>query len=95
MKCVDLTRSVINTLTAKPLDASDRQRTRAMHTGSAAWRRLRQRVLLRDRYRCRGCGLVGDQVDHIDNDSHNNDMANLQTLCHSCHSTKTAKEQGR
>lgn len=30
------------------------------------------------------------EVDHIDEDSHNNDPSNLQPLCKPCHSSKTA-----
>ena len=32
-------------------------------------------------------------VDHIDGNSHNNTMTNLQTLCHEGHSRKTTAEQ--
>lgn len=39
--------------------------------------------------------MVGRQahVDHIDNDSHNNDLGNLQTMCMQGHSRKTFAEQ--
>lgn len=70
-----------------------RQQTRALHTGSKAWRQLREQILQRDRFTCRECNRYGAQVDHADGDSHNNDPGNLQTLCISCHSSKTAKEQ--
>lgn len=72
-----------------------RQQTRALHTGTKAWRAMRELVLARDLFTCRTCGHYGDQVDHIDGNSHNNDMGNLQTLCISCHSSKTAKEMVR
>ena len=71
----------------------NRQAKRLLHTGSKAWRAIRQDVLIRDLYTCQHCNRWGDQVDHRDNDSHNNDPANLQTLCLSCHSAKTAREQ--
>lgn len=70
----------------------NRQQTRALHTGSKAWKILRMQALQRDGYRCRDCKGYGDQVDHRDGDSHNNDIGNLQTLCHVCHSRKTATE---
>lgn len=72
----------------------NRQQTRAMHTGSKAWQAIRQQVLIRDSYTCAECGQYGDQVDHIDGDSHNNptDGSNWQTLCHSHHSAKTMRE---
>ena len=73
--------------------ARERQRRRAMHTGSKAWRLLRMQILARDGCACAGCGSYGDQVDHIDGDSHNNAHDNLQTLCINCHSRKTRKEQ--
>lgn len=71
----------------------NRQTRRGLHTGSKAWRVLRDIVLRRDEYECKACGKFGDHVDHIDNDSHNNDLCNLQTLCLACHSSKTAVEQ--
>jgi len=79
----------------------NRQATRALPTNSAAWRRIRDSVLLRDHYPCRCCGRVvcgkGEaHVDHIDGDSGNNpaDGSNWQTLCVKCHSIKTAREDG-
>jgi hypothetical protein len=43
---------------------------------------------------CEACGFIPLNlcqlaVDHIDNDRTNNDLENLQTLCHNCHSIKT------
>ena len=35
------------------------------------------------------------EVDHIDGNSDNNEMDNLQSLCKKCHSRKTALEQDR
>jgi 5-methylcytosine-specific restriction protein A len=32
-------------------------------------------------------------VDHIDGNSRNNDPANLRSLCHACHSRRTARDQ--
>lgn len=72
--------------------AYDRQKTRGLHTGSKRWRAIRRQVLARDLYLCRDCGRYGDQVDHADGDSHNNDEANLVTRCIRCHSRKTARE---
>lgn len=74
---------------------ADRQRKRAMHTGSTQWQAIRRDVLLRDMYRCQCCGQYGNHVDHIDGDSWNNpaDGSNWQTLCQPCHARKTATEQ--
>ncbi len=33
-------------------------------------------------------------MDHIDGDDSNNASSNLQSLCHACHSSKTARENG-
>ena len=83
--------------TAEP----NRQARRQYATNSAEWRRIRERVLVRDLYTCQRCQrLVGGKgeahVDHIDGDSSNNpdDGSNWQTLCVSCHSEKTATEDG-
>ena len=74
---------------------ADRQRKRAMHTGSAAWRAIRVRVLIRDMYLCKECAKYGNHVDHIDGNSWHNppDGSNWQTLCQPCHASKTAREQ--
>lgn len=76
---------------------TDRQQTRELHTGSSGWRRLREAVLMRDGFRCNACGrlVAGRQahVDHIDGNSHNNDLGNLQTLCIEGHSRKTQAEK--
>ena len=71
----------------------------------------RERVIIRDRYACKKCGMsrtehrrifeIDLHVDHIDgrgyvikkklNKNPNHDMANLQTLCISCHMKKTVR----
>lgn len=71
-----------------------RQKRRALHTGSKAWRLIRERVLAEELYRCRQCGQYGDQVDHVNGDPGNNDRSNLAVMCRACHSIKTAKEDG-
>jgi 5-methylcytosine-specific restriction protein A len=54
-------------------------------------------MVLREEPMCRSCGGAASQVDHIIPLSRGgtNDRANLQPLCHSCHSRKTAIEQLR
>lgn len=71
-----------------------RQKKRALHTGSKAWRLLRERVLGEAMYRCVQCGQYGNQVDHVNGDPGNNTLGNLACMCAGCHSKKTAKEQG-
>lgn len=68
---------------------------------TARWRKLRKLVLARDGYICQACSKVGrttlaTDVDHIVPTSAGGDEseANLQALCHSCHSRKTAREDG-
>lgn len=82
----------------RPKEA-DRQATRALHTGSKAWRRLREQVLVRDGYRCQGCGVLAGpsaHVDHIGNDAADpasNRLDNLRCLCLRCHSSATRTAQ--
>lgn len=73
-----------------------------------AWRKLRDAVLLRDRYTCRACGrirppseLACDHVVPLAKGGTDN-LANLQTLCGvgadggpSCHELKTLEDQGK
>ena len=75
------------------------QANRQFKTWDTTWRKMRQWVLTREPL-CRECASQGQttaatQVDHIDGDAFNNETANLQPLCASCHSRKTAREQGR
>lgn len=47
---------------------------------------------------CEKCGFVPEHtcqldVDHIDGNHSNNDLANLQTLCANCHRLKTYNEK--
>jgi 5-methylcytosine-specific restriction protein A len=43
---------------------------------------------------CAVCDEPATDVDHIDGNARNNDVHNLQSLCHSCHSRKTARQDG-
>ena len=67
---------------------------------SSTWARLRSMVLRRDRHQCRQCGETRGQmhVDHIQSRRRRPDLAldagNLLTLCHACHSAKTARYEG-
>ena len=63
----------------------------------ARWRRLRERILSEEPL-CRICGRAeAKHVDHIVPKARGgtDDRDNLQPLCHSCHSRKTAEEDGR
>ena len=66
---------------------------------SGYWKSLRTAQLDREPL-CRVClregrVVIGVHVDHVDGNQDNNDFANLQTLCASCHSRKHASEENR
>lgn len=69
---------------------SDPRRTLPLN--SAAWYRLRARVLAEEPL-CRHCGQPATDVDHLSGDPSDNRRANLQPLCHPCHSHKTGRER--
>lgn len=82
----------------KSRKAKQRQDSRALPTYSRQWRAIRERVLYEEPL-CRVCQGKGritpaTDVDHIDEDSHNNSRDNLQALCKQCHSRKTAANHG-
>ena len=77
---------------------TDRRRPTANQRGyDKRWQQTRAEHLRREP-NCRSCGKPGRHVDHIDGAGplapNGHDHANLQTLCHSCHSTKTATVDG-
>lgn len=55
------------------------------------WRSIRVKVLRRDDYRCRFCGAVATDVDHIGS-RYNHNIENLRALCSSCHKKRTGKQ---
>lgn len=66
---------------------------------SAAWKHIREQVVLRDNFQCQRCGLEATLVDHIipsseDWDSRQ-DMDNLEALCKECHYFKTRREDAK
>ena len=76
---------------------------RFVSLGSAEWRQIRAQVLAEEPL-CRMCkarGLVvaATDVDHIldsrEDFSDDNRRENLQSLCHECHSIKTASDMGK
>ena len=76
-----------------PRKTYDRQATRAHHTGTKPWLWIRRQTLVRDLYTCAACASYGNEVDHIDGNSHNNDPENLQVLCKPCHARKTMRSK--
>ena len=66
--------------------------------GGQRWQRLRRAALKRDRWRCVLCGKAGVlEVDHIvrlEDGGPEYDLANCQSLCRSCHVSKTNTERG-
>lgn len=72
---------------------------RTLPLNGAAWQRLRALVITEEPL-CRHCserGLIvcASDVDHVDGNPGNNERDNLQSLCHSCHSIKTASDHGK
>lgn len=71
------------------------------HYRTSDWKSRRLRILVRDAYTCRACGLVCHSKDaHVDHvipleEFGTDDDSNLQTLCSSCHGRKTRDEQKR
>ena len=97
LKEVDLSRG-IKTISVHVRTLKDKQRAngRTLALDSKAWRDLRAYVLSGEPL-CRHCTAEGKtiaatDVDHRDNDPTNNDLVNLQPLCHQHHSLKTAAE---
>lgn len=72
---------------------------RAIPLNSHAWRKLRAYILtespLCEHCAERGITIAATDVDHVNGDPSDNSMANLQSLCHSCHSIKTAADHGK
>ena len=59
------------------------------------WRRLRRRVLVRDRHQCHDCqrqGLSRVEVHHLVHlaDGGSDDLENLICLCYDCHRARHA-----
>ena len=71
------------------------------HYRTADWKARRLRILRRDAFVCRDCSrVVYGQAAHVDHvqpleEGGTDEDANLQTLCQSCHGTKTRAEQRR
>lgn len=83
--------------------AAKRPQTEDAYRGSrhergygAEWEKLRMSVL-RSSPGCAMCGQPATDVDHIlpKRRGGTDDRSNLQTLCHACHSRKTASERLR
>ena len=85
----------------RPANASGRDADprRTLPLNGGAWQKLRASVLAGEPL-CRLCTAQGltvpaTDVDHRDGDPSNNDLVNLQPLCHECHSRKTAGDHGK
>lgn len=84
--------------------------SRQLRGYDAAWERTRRRVIERDKGLCQPClrkgrVAVGREVDHIVpkaeaarrkwTRAQTDALTNLQTICHSCHNEKTARDNGK
>lgn len=80
-------------------DPRKRQAKRGQRTNDKRWR-ARRAAQLRRQWWCTDClaetnlKLPANQVDHKNGDSSDNRPENLDSLCHSHHSRKTAKYDG-
>ncbi|MCX0337428.1 HNH endonuclease [Acinetobacter radioresistens] len=82
------------------LQTAKEQRSTKVNWGSGRggrpWRRLKQKIHLRDEWTCCSCGRVTHELelDHIVNVAQGgtDDETNLQSLCVECHKKKTSKE---
>lgn len=93
-------REVVGEHSSTPPDnheSDPRRYDRSKFYRSKSWRALRQSVLQRDANTCAHCGIHTKQgsahIDHIvsRNAGGTDTLDNLQTLCHQCHSKKTAR----
>ncbi len=58
-----------------------------------AWRSIRAAYIAAHPL-CEICGAPAQHVDHRDGDTSHGEPSNLAALCRSCHSRKTARENG-
>lgn len=77
----------------------DADSRRTLKLNGAAWQALRKSVLVREPL-CRECTRIGltvlaTDVDHRDGNPGNNAAVNLNPLCQSHHSQKTARDHGK
>ena len=86
-------------MSGKTLKQRQRETGRTLALDGAAWRKLRAYILnespLCEHCADRGLTVAATDVDHINNDPTDNSRDNLAPLCHSCHSIKTAMDQGK
>ena len=76
--------------------------TRHQQGYGSGWEKLRKEALERDCYLCQPCQRAGRvtaarEVDHITPKARGGTDAlrNLQSICRPCHTTKTARDNGR
>lgn len=85
------------TLSAHERLAIEKRRQGIKFYQSKRWRELRALKLAKNRT-CEHCGAAATHVDHMLAREKRPDlelaMSNLQSLCHSCHSRKTAARDG-
>ena len=85
----------------KPPRPRRRETKERAHYRTAEWRAKRMRVLVRDAFACKDCGLVvSDREAHADHvipleEGGSDDDSNIVCRCVRCHSRKTIGEQRR
>jgi len=70
---------------ARKPSGNSQARERAKYMRSAAWKRLRARVLDRDDYTCQGCGDVATEAHHHTYERFGHErLEDLQAACSNC-----------
>ena len=82
----------------KTYDKTARNKESANIYHSTRWRKIRIQILKRDGGICQHCGkaeksMIVDHIQEIKDGGDAYSYSNLETLCKSCHNTKTAQEK--
>lgn len=95
--CVRCGRITEHSLCPDHRKTKDKRPSAAKRGYDAKWRKTRKGYLISYPW-CSDCGAKATDVDHIDGlgpkGPMGHDWSNLRSYCHSCHSRRTARDQG-